>query len=79
MEILLNKTRKISRETVSYNRTTGAFFLVNIRISQPSNQALPSVNNTVLGFTNPNDNPKRMHQLLCIVKGVCILSNPDRF
>ena len=33
-EHTLNKTRK--RETVSYNKTIGAFFLVNIRISQLS-------------------------------------------
>ena len=42
-------------------------FSVNIRISQPSKvmftSAFASVNITVLGSTNPDDNLKRMHNV----------------
>ena len=49
--------------TKSYNKTTDAFFSVNIRISQPSKVMLVSVNITVLELTNPDVNLKRIHQL----------------
>ena len=42
------KTRK--KETVSYNKTIGAFFFALVNI-------------TVLRLTNPDVNLKRMHQL----------------
>ena len=44
---------------MSYNKTTGAFHSVNIRINQPAKVMFI----TVLGLTNPDVNLKRIHQL----------------
>ena len=52
MKILYIKLGK-ERQIVLYNKTIGAFFSVNIKISQPS----------ILRLTNPDVNLIRMHQL----------------
>ena len=44
-----------------YNKTIGVFFLVNIRISQPSKVMFNKV--SPLWLTNPDVNLIRMHQL----------------
>ena len=69
------------RHAVSYNKTIGAFFSLNIKVyvnigicqHQPS---MASVNITILRLTNPDVYLKRMNQLIYVWKEDCLLIGP---